>query len=38
MEFENIKNKFCIFKKKYKNNHLSKINEFFEEIKKEYLD
>jgi len=37
MDFEDIKTKFHAFKEKYKDKSFSKIDEFFEEIKKEYL-
>ena len=37
MDFEDIKTKFQDFKEKYKERAFSKIDEFFEEIKEEYL-
>ncbi len=37
MDFEDIKTKFRAFKEKYKDRSFSKIDKFFEEIKKEYL-
>lgn len=37
MDFEDIKTKFHAFKEKYKDKSFSKIDEFFEEIKEEYL-
>lgn len=37
MDFEDIKNKFHEFKEKNKEKSFSKIDDFFEEIKKEYL-
>ncbi|MBU1203605.1 MAG: restriction endonuclease [Nanoarchaeota archaeon] len=38
MDFENIKTKFHEFKKKHEAESFSKIDNFFEEIKKIYLD
>ena len=38
MDFEDIKKKFHEFKEKNKEKSFSKIDDFFEEIKKEYLD
>jgi len=38
MNFEDIKNRFHDFKKKNKEKSFSKIDDFFEEVKKDYLD